>query len=584
MAFDGVLLNGIMDELEKYLLNGRVDKIYQPEKDEIHLIIRNGRSNYRLLVSASANYPRIHLTNATKPNPPAPPMFCMVARKYLDGSRLVSIEQPGFERILVLSFEALNEFGEKAIRRLYVEIMGRHSNIVLTDDNSKILDSIKHVGNSISRVREVLPGKEYLFPPTQGKLSPLSANPQAILSALESADSGNRAANALMNSFTGISKATAEEIVYTAFEGAIPGSLSENDVLRIAASFECFFARVKSKGFIPCILLSGDSSLVDILPFKYSRFSKYNVREYDSFSEALDDFYLKKDTADRIQQRTSFLHKTIRNNLERCEKKLALHHKELEDAQAGDTYRLYGELITANIHNILPGSKEVSLPNYYDPDNAPVTIPLDPDKSPSQNAQVYFRLFAKSKTIKEKVASLIQDTRTEIEYLESLSESLSRAENEAEIQEIADELAREGYIKSRSVKKPDKHKHAVKPHRFVSSDGFEILVGRNNTQNDMLTFKLSSNNDIWLHSKAVPGSHVIIKAAGKSMPETTLIEAAILAAYHSKAKFSENVPVDYCPAKNVKKPSGAKPGMVIYSNYKTLYVTPSEEVVNKLKI
>jgi len=584
MAFDGILLNGVLDELERNLLNGRVDKIYQPEKDEIHLIIRNNQSNFRLLISASANFPRIHLTNIVKSNPTVPPMFCMAARKHLDGSRLISLEQPGFERILILSFEALNEFGDKAVKKLYVEIMGRHSNIVLVDDNNRILDSIKHVGGNVSRVREVLPGRNYIFPPSHDKLDPMTADRQTVMDSLKSVNSGSQAASTLMSAFTGISRTTAEEIVHSALGTVSTESLSKDDSLLIADSFEYFFARVKSKGFAPCILLSADSSPADILPFEYSRFADSNIRYYKSFSEALDDFYSIKDSADRILQRTSNLHRTIKNNLERCEKKLALHLKELDEARSGDTYRLYGELITANIHNIPSGSNEVSLPNYYDPDNTLVSIHLDPGKTPSQNAQAYFRLFAKTKTIKEKAAALIHDTRTEIEYLESLSESLSRATNEAEIQEIADELAREGYIKIRAAKKPEKQKATVKPHRFISSDGFVILVGRNNTQNDMLTLRLSQNNDIWLHAKAVPGSHVIIKTEGKSVPDTTLIEAATLAAYHSKAKLSENVPVDYCPVKNVKKPSGAKPGMVIYNNYKTLYVTPTEEAVSRLKV
>jgi predicted ribosome quality control (RQC) complex YloA/Tae2 family protein len=583
MAFDGVLLNGLLRELKRVLINGRIDRIHQPESDEIHIIIRNHGENHKLLLSASANYPRIHLTKTNKANPIAPPMFCMVLRKHLMGSRLMSINQPGFERILELTFETLSELGDLTEKKLVIEIMGRHSNIILTDNDGKILDSIKHVGSNISRVREVLPGKQYISPPSQGKSDPLIAEQDHIESLFTPSESNARPERILANSFTGISRTTAEEICRKALGEGKPNCHQVSIGKKIACAFLDFFSYVREGLFQPVILLDEQGKPKDILPFPYGLFPSKLLKHYQSFSLALDDFFEVRDRVERIHQRTSHLQKVIKNNLERASKKLTILHEEMEKAEKAEVYRLYGELITSNIYNIPSGADLVTLNNYYDPDNAAIEVPMDPTKSPAQNAQSYFKLYNKAKTTIEKHSKFIKETEDEIRYLDSLAEHLNMCTEEADIQEIREELAREGYIRRESRKGKPKQDLVSKPHRFVSSDGFEIFVGKNNTQNDYLTLKMAGSNDLWLHTKVIPGSHVIIKTKGQSVPESTLKEAANLAAFYSKGRASSNVPVDYCPKKNVRKPSGAKPGMVIYDQYKTLYITPSEEMVRAMK-
>ncbi len=575
MALDGVLLYGLSKELENDLHGGRVDKIQQPEKDEIHLTLRNKGSNYRLLLSSSASHPRIHLIDQTKPNPMVPPMFCMVLRKHLSGGRLIRIQQPSMERILELSFEVINEIGDLGEKTLIIEIMGRHSNIILANPDGTILDAIKHVDSSISRVREILPGKQYVYPPSQGKTNPLEADLFDIENKLQSSDSGKSPANILSKSYTGISIATAEEILHR----------SEVNNGALSNTFIDFFNNVRNNEFLPCLLMDPSGKPKDILPMAYTMYDRGSLKTYPSFSKALDEFYLVKDKIERIQQRTAHLHRVINNNLERCHKKLSLYIEELEKAKDAELHRLYGELITSNIYQIPDNAESVSLLNYYELDNPMITIALDPTKTPAQNAQSYYKKYNKAKRTEEKQSRLMKETQQEIDYLESINQNLSMCNNENDIMEIREELTQEGYLKDLSKKKKNKGQQtaSTKPHHFLSSDGFEIFVGKNNIQNDQLTLKIALPSDLWLHTKTIPGSHVIVKAGGQSVPEATLLEAANLAAYYSKARLSTSVPVDYCPRKNVKKPNGAKPGMVIYEHYKTLYVTPSEEKVLEMK-
>jgi predicted ribosome quality control (RQC) complex YloA/Tae2 family protein len=616
MAFDGVLLSGLSRELQVLLTNGRIDRIHQPETDEIHILIRNNGENYKLLLSASASYPRIHLTRQNKVNPLVPPMFCMVLRKHLTGGRLLSIRQPGFERILEITFEVLSEMGDLTEKKLIIEIMGRHSNIIFTDKDSKILDSIKHVGENISRVREVLPGKQYVSPPSQGKSDPLTADREQVISLLQSDNSGTKRPQLLADAFTGVSRVTAEEICRAAYDngfcrlthtdagsgiaavhsaagsitedyasaGCQPeNSTAENDSDRIAAAFACFFSRVREGLFQPAMLLDDQGKPKDVLPFPYGLYPESLLKQYPSFSEAMDDFFETRDRMERGQQRTASLHRVIKNNLDRCSKKLALQQQEVEEAKKGEIYKLYGELITSNMYNIPAGVDEISLNNYYDPDNTAILVPMDNTKTASQNAQSYYKMYNKSKTVTEKQTEFIRQTREELLYLESLAEHLSMCAEEADILEIKEELIREGYIRRESGKGKPKQRTVSRPHHYLSSEGFEIFVGKNNIQNDQLTLKMAVSNDLWLHTKVIPGSHVIVKALGRPVPETTLSEAANLAAYYSKGRASANVPVDYCPRKNVKKPGGAKPGMVIYEQYKTIYITPSEQMMRAMK-
>ncbi len=575
MAYDGVLIYGLSKELEESLCNGRVDKIQQPEKDEIHLTLRSRGRNYRLLMSASASHPRIHITEQIKTNPMVPPMFCMVLRKHLSGGRLIGIKQPGMERILELDFAVINEIGDLDKKTLIIEIMGRHSNIILTNPDGTVLDAIKHVDSSISRVREILPGKQYFYPPSQGKTNPLEADYADIDQKLQSSEPGKSPVNILANSYTGVSKATAEEILHR----------SEINNAKLSQIFVDFFKDVHNNKFFPCLLVDHSGKPRDIFPMAYTIHDPRSLKAYPTFSEALDEFFQVRDKMERIQQRTAHLHRLININLERCQKKLDLHMKELEKAKYAEQYRLYGELITSNIYQIPPNVEMVSLLNYYESDNPMITIAMDSAKTAAQNAQSYFKKYNKARRTEKKQSQLVIETQEEIDYLESIAHNLSICTNEDDILEIREELTQGAYLKEAAKKEKRKQQHtaAFKPHHFLSSDGFEILVGRNNNQNDRLTLKTALPNDLWLHTKSIPGSHVIVKAGSQPISETAVLEAATLAAYYSKARSSVNVPVDYCPGKNVRKPTGAKPGMVIYEHYKTVFVTPTEEKVQAIK-
>lgn len=580
MALDGVLLSGIINELSNTIVSGRVDKIYQTEKDELQLIIRNKGTNYRLLISASANHPRIHISKYSKDNPESPPMFCMVLRKHLLGARVKSLTQPLFDRIAELTFEVITDMGDLEERKLIVEIMGRHSNVILLDASDRIIDSIKHVGFNVSRVRQVLPGLNYVSPPSHEKIDPRYYDSDKLFDLL-SEKSAKDPANIIMTSFNGISKISAKEIISNALLAENASSKSSLDL--IVSSFNNFISHIKNKDFKPIMVLSPDSKPIDILPFDFSFYKGKIKKEYNSFSALLDDFYLEKDKHERANQMTSDIRKLIKNRLDRCKKNQLLYKQDIERAESAISYKLYGELITANIHSLSLGMDSARLVNYYDEKLQLIDIPLDPTKSPAQNAQNYFKLASKANTTISKVNMLIKDTIDEIKYLESLDEALSRANKASDIDQIKEELIEQGYIKKKSKKKKPTTTTSNKPIHYKSSDSYDIFVGKNNMQNDMLTFKKSSNNDIWLHIKNLPGSHVLIKYQGEEIPDTTLYEAALLAAYYSKARDAENVAVDYCMKKNVRKPKGARPGMVIYDNYKTLYVTPSDKNLSKLK-
>jgi predicted ribosome quality control (RQC) complex YloA/Tae2 family protein len=584
MAYDGVLLNCVISELNNKLINARIEKVYQPEKDEIHLHIRTRNGNVKLLLSASANHPRIHLIKSSKPNPVSPPMFCMLLRKHLAGGRIVDIVQSGFDRIAEIIVENINEMGDLARRRLIIEIMGRHSNIILVDDAGRIIDSIKHVNETISRVRQVLPGRMYETPPSKGKKNPLEQINQSLVNLFKEAPPNRKPDGIITDNFTGISRITASEIVYRALRDDSPTlqSIAADRLTAVCDSFINFFDDVKNKRFYPAMLMNDDGYPRDIFPFIYTLYPKDMQQHYSSISEMLEEFYTERDMLERLKQRSSHILKVLRTNLERCEKKLAIQLEELQEAKNADKFRLWGELITANLHAIPSGVTEVNLVNYYDPNGETVTIPMDKSKTPVQNAQQYYKKYSRAKNAVVKLKEQIAENREELTYLEGLLDSLDKCTGEPDLEEIRQELMEQGYIKKTGRDKKRPHTPS-KPHHYISSDGFDIYVGKNNHQNDRLTLKAADHNDIWLHTKNIPGSHVIIKTKGRQVPDSTLYEAAILAAYFSKGRESSRVPVDYCPRKNVKKPNGARPGMVIYDKYNTLYVTPSEEQINKLK-
>ena len=583
MAFDGIMLSSVIYELNHEIITGRVDRIYQPEKDEIHIYVRANRENHLLLLTSNPSYPRIHLTEDTKSNPDRPPVFCMVLRKHLIGARLIAIEQPGFDRICHIKFETMDELGDITTKTLAIEIMGRHSNIILFDHNDIIIDSIKRVPESISRIRQILPGREYCLPPGGKKQSPLIEKGDRLKKLLQGVEP-DQFAKTIFRNYLGISPVSADEIVYRAFNNKYKDNVSIKGISLVCDAFLNLFNDVKNGLFVPTILYDEERMPKDILPFEYMQFPIKLQAKYESASKAISTFYADRDKINRLKQRSSDLDRLLKRELEHNQKKLAVQEQELTEAKRAKKYQLWGELITANIYQISKGKSEVSLPNYYKSEGDLEHIPLDPNKTAAQNAEKYFRQYRKLQNASRILSRRIVSTRNEIDYIENQIENLSKCTEEAEIDEIREELIQEGYIRRRGQKRHKKRRviHS-KPLHFISSDGYDMYVGKNNKQNDYLTLQKANNNDLWLHVKDIPGSHVIIRSQGKPIPITTLNEGAMLAAYYSKGRQSSNVEVDYCLRRHVRKPSGAKPGMVIYDNHSTVYITPEESIINGLK-
>lgn len=587
MALDGLVIHSIVDELHSKLLGGKIDKVYQPENDEVVLHIRNNKQNFKLVLSASASNPRVYLANDyKKENPINAPMFCMLFRKHIQGGNIVNISQVGFERIIKISVESFDELKEKTTKDIIVEIMGRHSNIILTHSlDNKIIDSAKRIPPSISRVRQLLPGLTYDLPPEQNKLNPLNdISLQDFTNTLK--DFQGNIFKSIYSKFLGISPIIAKEICFRAKVDEKTDTIDCSDEIfnLIYIEFLNLFKNIKSNNYTPCMFI--DESIDRVIDFScvnINLFSTLSSVKDDSMSKILEDYYKTKDIKDRIHQRSSDLRKSISIKLDRLYNKLKKQNEELLESENADSYKVSGELITSYIYMIEKGMKSVEVDNFYDPEYKSVKIKLNKNLTPSENAQKYFKKYAKMKTAKVEINNQIKISEEEIHYLENILLSIENCENLAELLDIREELGKVGYLKSQNKSKKET-KLTTKPHEFLSSDGFKILVGKNNKQNDHLTLKVADNNDIWLHTKNIPGSHVIIKCEGKEVSDETLFEGAMLAAYFSKSKMSAQVPVDYTKKKNIKKPNGAKPGMVIYETNNTIYVTPTEELVAKLKV
>ncbi len=589
MPFDGSVINSVIDELNQKLQNGRVDKIYQPEKDELILGIRGFKENYKLLLSASPNYPRIHLTNLNKSNPQVPPTFCMLLRKHLLGGRILSITQPNFERIIEIAFEGLDEMGYSTTKVLTIEIMGRHSNIIFIDrESNKIIDSIKRVNFEMSSVREVLPGRSYAYPPSGSdlglpKLSPLNFTQEHFIESIEKQQDSLKIDKFLMKAFNGISPVAAKEMCQyggVEFDADIT-RISDEIRLALADGIRAFAQRLEHRQFQPRIFVEA-GKLKDFYCFDLKMYEHLKQEQLDSISEAIESFYGEKDSKDRIRQKYGDIQRIISNRLDRCYKKRDILDDELNQAREAEKYKLYGDLIMSNLYQITKDMAKVNLLNFFSEAQETIEISLDTQLTPIANAQRYYKLYNKSKSALVSIEHQIIENAQEIQYLEAQADNLEKCTEELEINEIRQELAEQGYIKK---KKEGKKKASVpsKPMHFESSSGADIYVGKNNIQNDYLTIKFADPYDTWLHTKEIPGSHVIIKTKGKQLDDTTLGEAANLAAFYSKAKNGSKVPVDYTIRKNVRKPNGSKPGMVIYENNKTVYIDPSEEEIKKLK-
>lgn len=583
MAFDGITVSAIKAEIEDKILGGRIDKVYQPEKDEIILGIRSMGQAYKLLLTSNASNPKFHFTQTNPSNPMTPPLFCMVMRKHLQSGKIIKIEQPDFDRILNIYVESLNELGDYSVKKLVLEIMGRHSNIILTDENNTILDCIKHIGHDTSSVREVLPGREYTLPPSQGKINTLELDDNNFKEVL-----GNNPSfeiqSVIYKNYTGISPIAASEICYRAnVNGSTPvEALTDIQKEVIFNEFAKLVEDIKANRFYPEIITNEKGKTIDFSPIEMSQFNGFEIKKYTSISELIESFYANRDFAYRIGQKTQDLRKLITQNIERCIRKKDIQMQTLRSIKNRDELRLKGELLTANIYSIKKGMTTVELPNYYSENQELVAIELDSNKTPSENAQKYYKAYNKAKRTFEALKDQIKSNDEELAYLESVLTSVNNCTDEQDVKEIRRELREEGYVKKVKNQKDKSKKHSV-PLHFISQDGFDIYVGKNNIQNDELTLKFARPRDIWMHTKNIPGSHVIIVANGHTIPDTTLNEGAMLSAFYSKAKNSSKVPVDYTEKKNVKKPNGSKPGFVIYETNKTAYITTSEEEIKKIR-
>lgn len=583
MPFDGVVTKCMVDELQCLLLGGRIEKVYQPESDEIHLSIRSLGKSFRLVLSANASYPRIHLTEISKENPMSPPMFCMLLRKHLTGGKITGFEFNDYERIVGMGVEAINELGDLVMKKLVIEIMGKHSNIILLNEDNKIIDAIKHIDNETSGVREVMPARPYVLPPAQDKTSPDRMDTDALIA--DAAQAGSISLDKyLLSKIKGFSPLLCREICHRAgIDSTQPASmLSPDEQLRLKTALCEVLEDITHARFRPCIIYEDnkrdkpvDFHCLTILQHPF-------VNNLDSISQVLDRFYSGRDNAERMKQKKSDLTKVVNNSIQRCNKKAAIHQETLREVADREKLKLFGELITANIHSIPSGIANISLLNYYSENNEYINIPLDENLSAQRNAQRYYRQYMKVKTAHASAQKQLEETLSELEYLENVSLELDNSNTLHEIEEVRQELADLGYFSYRKKGTAKKREKPSEPLHFKSTDGYDIFVGKNNRQNDHLTMKMASSNDLWLHTRNIPGSHVVIRKQAGDIPDRTLLEAAMLAAWHSRAKMSSNVPVDYTCIRNVKKPPGAKPGMVTYDHFKTVYVTPEEQLINAL--
>ena len=583
MALDGIFLHLIKNELEP-LIGSRVERIHQPSREELLISLRTRDGAYRLLFNTGAGTARVHATRAEIENPKVPPMFCMLMRKQLSSGKLVGIRQDGLERILFFDFDSSNELGDICRLTLAIEIMGRHSNLILIDRQGKIIDSIKRVGQDMSQVRPILPGISYTMPPREPRMSLLDDDPAEIVSRIR-AVKGMKLPKAMMNVMEGISPVFAREAEFFAGRGRelAAESLTDDEADRLAFYLKKTVSELDSGEPHYTVLRTQDGIFKD---FCFTEIHQYGTLMVTSSAasacETLDRFYSERDRTARMKQRAQDLFRLLVNTSERISRRTSNQKLELQECADRDKLKKFGDLIMSNLYRIQKGDTEALVEDYYSEYSPQISIPLEARLTPSQNAQRYYKEYRKADTAEKKLRELIAQGEQELAYIDSVFDALTRASLDADIEDLRLELAEQGYIKRGKVKgKPPK---VQPPMRFRSSDGFEIRVGRSNRQNDRLTFKDSEKLDIWLHVKDIPGSHTVIVTGGETPPERTVQEAAIIAAYHSKARTSSQVPVDYTLIKFVKKPAGAKPGMVIFTNNRTLYVTPDEETVQKLAV
>ncbi len=567
MPLDGLTLGFVTGELDVKLTGGRIDRVTQPERDELILTIRNGGENHLLLLSASADCARAHLTAQKKTGPLEPPSLCMLLRKHVTGGRVSAIRQIDCDRILEIEIEHYDELGDRATKRLVCEFMGKHSNLIFVGGDGRIIDSARRVTDTMSSVREVLPGLRYERPPAHGKIPFAEVTPEDLASAIRG--QGGALWKAVARSVSGISAQTARELAHRA-TGDAEARLDACDPDAAAKAVADALAGLKGE-LSPRVLRNADQTAADFAAFAFRSRPDLAAELYPTLSEAMDAFYRDRDAAARIRQKSAGIHRVLKTNAERCERKLALQQEALLGSARMDEYRLKGELLTANLHMAQKGMKQVELPNYYEDGMPMVAVELDEKLSPGQNAQRYFKLYQKARNARTLAAEQIEKTSAELDYLNGQLDNLGKCETEAELNELRQELEKLGYVKPNRNRRQLKQLPPSQPMRFTAASGRTILVGKNNLQNDKLTFT-AQPDEVWLHAKDMPGSHVVI--VGEAPDEATILEAARLAAAYSSGSTSSRVPVDYTLRKYVKKPSGARPGFVIYTHQRTLYVAP----------
>lgn len=568
MAFDGIVIANLVSELNQSVLLARISKIAQPEKDALLLTLKGSQGQKRLFLSASASLPLIYLTDANKPSPLAAPNFCMLLRKHIANGRIVKIWQPDMERIVHFEIEHLDELGDIRRKTLTIEIMGKHSNIIFMDEKQRIIDSIKHVSAQVSSVREVLPGREY-FIPTQEKCNPLSVTQEEFC--LHVCAKPVSAAKAIYTAYTGISPCTANEACYRAgIDADAPmASLSDEMRLHLCNNFIWMMQDIKEQAFVPNII-SAHGRPVEFSSIRLTQYEELECESFSSISNVLEQFYAARDAYTRIRQKSADLRRIVSTALERCHKKYQLQLKQLKDTEKREKYKIYGELLHTYGYGAQQGAKELEALNYYT--NEMIKIPLDAQLTPLENAKKYFEKYNKQKRTYDALSELIVSTKAEMEHLDSIAASLDIAVTEDDLIQIREELAEYGYIRRKGHEKKQKSKST--PFHYRSSDGFDIYIGKNNYQNEELTFKTASGGDWWFHAKKIPGSHVIVKANGEELPDRTFEEAAMLAGYYSKGRGAKKVEIDYLQRKNVKKPNGSVPGFVVYYTNYSMTVQP----------
>jgi len=582
MPMDGITVGFAARELHAALAGGRIDRVNQPERDTLVLLVRAGNENRRLLLCASPNNARCHLTTRNAPNPLEPPSLCMLMRKQLTGGRVESVRQVGGDRIVFIDVDAVNEMGDHVLRRLVLEIMGRHSNLMLLDENGRILEAIRHVNEEMSRVRQIQPGLMYAPPPDQDKLDPALVTAEALCGRLAREAEERQGAvafpQALSNHIAGLSRQAAEELAFRATDGL---ALWPEDLAKTCGRLADWLRHLPEKAD-PRVLRKETGEAEDVFPYPYLSRDLSRQRPCGSLSEALELCYGERDARDRLAQRGAGMVRTLRTHLERCEKKLALQQEELAGAERMEEYRLLGEAINAGLYRLKKGMTEAMLPNWFDPEGGEIRVPLDEKLTPSQNAQKYFKKYQKARSARETAAAQREKTLSELDYLEGMLLDVEKCVEESELEEIRQELVRTGYLKRNTNRRQQRQLPKSKPFRYRSADGIEIVVGKNAAQNDRLT-QQAKGEEMWLHAKDMPGSHVIIRAEGE-IPRETLRQAALLAAWYSKGQRGSLVPIDYTRRKYVKKPAGSPPGKVIYTHQKTAFITPEEGEIRKIGI